>query len=128
MTVQNALRATLALSFALVAAGPAMPQVTDLTSMTSHVQGQLGSLGTFIGVVCFLLGVVICVMGVLKLRAHTTNPQDTSNSLPKALGLIFVGVALIGIPTIMGVGVGTLFGTGATTTNLSGTTPFTAVN
>ncbi|MXX88942.1 MAG: hypothetical protein F4213_05560 [Boseongicola sp. SB0677_bin_26] len=112
----------------LVGTSAAIAQVTDVASMAGQVQGQLGAIGTFAGVLSFLLGFVFGIMGLLKLRAHQNNPNDPSNTPTKAFALIFVGVALIGIPTIMGVGVGSLFGTGADTTDLTGTNTFTEIN
>ena len=95
-------------------------QVTDITSMTAQLNGQLNSLAQLAGMIAFLGGFVLGIMGLLKLRANAQNPNDPSNKLSTAFMLIFIGAGLIAVPTVMGVGVQTLFGNGSSTSSLSG--------
>ncbi|MFX4300079.1 hypothetical protein [Pseudosulfitobacter pseudonitzschiae] len=96
----------------------ASAQATDLTSMTGQLQGQLQSMATLAGYVSFLAGFVFGIMGFMKLKANAANPQDPSNKVSTAFMLIFVGAALIAVPTVMGIGVASLFGDGSNTTDL----------
>ncbi|CAN0557154.1 hypothetical protein [Pseudosulfitobacter pseudonitzschiae] len=100
-------------------AGGALAQATDLTGMTTQLQGQLQSMATLAGYVSFLAGFVFGIMGFMKLKANAANPQDPSNKVSTAFMLIFVGAALIAVPTVMGIGVVSLFGGGSNTTNLN---------
>lgn len=97
----------------------ALAQATDLSTMTSQLQGQLKSMATLAGYVSFLAGFVFGIMGFMKLKANAANPQDPSNKVSTAFMLIFVGAALIAVPTVMGIGVTSLFGSGSTTTDLN---------
>ena len=97
----------------------ARAQVTDLTSMTAQLNGQLNSLAQLAGMIAFLAGFVFGIMGFMKLRANAQNPNDPSNRVTTAFMLIFVGAGLIAIPTVMGVGVESLFGDGSGTSNLT---------
>ena len=69
--------------------------------------------------IAFLAGFVFGIMGFMKLRANAQNPNDPSNRVTTAFMLIFVGAGLIAIPTVMGVGVESLFGDGTGTSNLT---------
>lgn len=101
-------------------ANGALAQATDITSMTTQLNGQLSSLASLAGMIAFLAGFVFGIMGLMKLRANAQNPNDPSNKVSTAFMLIFVGAALIAIPTVMGVGVQSLFGGKGNTANLSG--------
>ena len=55
----------------------------------------------------------------MKLKANAANPNDPSNKVSTGFILIFVGAALIAVPTVMGVGVGSIFGDGGPNTTLT---------
>lgn len=103
-------------------------QVTDVSGMSDQITGQLGSLGQLAGVIAFLSGFVFAIMGFMKLKANAANPNDPSNKVSTAFMLIFIGAALIAVPTVLGVGVTSLFGSGGPTTNLTDGGGFTAIN
>lgn len=84
--------------------------VKDLSSMTTQLQGQMKSMATLAGYVSFLAGFVFGIMGIMKLKANAANPNDPANKVSTAIMLIFVGAAMIAVPTLMGVGVTSLFG------------------
>jgi hypothetical protein len=98
----------------------AYAQATDFSSMTDQLNGQLSSAASLAGMVAFLSGFVFGIMGFMKLRANAQNPNDPSNKVSTAFMLIFIGAGLIAVPTVMGIGVTSLFGSGGSTTNLSG--------
>jgi len=111
---------------ALTASG-AMAQVADVKEVSEKIGTQLEALGSLAGIVAFLSGFVFGIMGFMKLKANAANPNDPSNKVSTGFILIFVGAALIAVPTVMGVGVGSLFGDGGQNTDLEGNTPFTAI-
>ena len=100
---------------ALLTATAATAQVTDISSMANQAGGQLKAIGTLAGLAASLMGAVFAIMGLLKLKANQQNPNDPSNKVSSAFMLIFIGAALIAIPTVLGVGVNSLFGQGAAT-------------
>ena len=111
---------------ALTASG-AMAQVADVKEVSEKIGTQLEAFGSLAGIVAFLSGFVFGIMGFMKLKANAANPNDPSNKVSTGFILIFVGAALIAVPTVMGVGVGSLFGDGGQNTDLEGNTPFTAI-
>ena len=111
---------------ALTASG-AMAQVADVKEVSEKIGTQLEALGSLAGIVAFLSGFVFGIMGFMKLKANAASPNDPSNKVSTGFILIFVGAALIAVPTVMGVGVGSLFGDGGQNTDLEGNTPFTAI-
>ena len=95
-------------------------QVGNLGDMASMLQVQVGDIADLVGAVAFLLGVGIAMLGLLKFRQHAVNPGDPSARLSTAFTLVFVGAALVAIPTTLGVGIGSLFGTGGTNVSVDG--------
>jgi len=97
-----------------------LSQVSNLGDMASVLQVQVGDIADLIGAVAFLLGVGIAMLGLLKFRQHALNPSDPSARLSTAFTLVFVGAALVAIPTTLGVGIGSLFGSGVTNVSVDG--------
>ena len=95
-------------------------QVVDIGDMASGLQSQAGDIADLIGAAAFLLGICIAMIGLLKFRQHSQNPNDPSARLSTAFTLVFVGAALVAVPTTLGVGIGSLFGTGATNVSVDG--------
>ena len=98
----------------------AFSQVTDIGDMASGLQAQAGDIADLIGAAAFLLGICIGIVGLMKFRQHSQNPNDPSARLSTAFTLVFVGAALVAVPTTLGVGIGSLFGTGATNVSVDG--------
>ena len=103
---------------ASIVAGSAHAQATDVAGVSETVGDQLIALGSLAGIVAFLAGFVFGIMGFMKLKANAANPNDPSNKVSTGFILIFVGAALIAVPTVMGVGIGSIFGTGGENTKL----------
>jgi len=110
----------IAASALALSATSASAQVTDFSGMADQLNGQLNSAAELAGMIAFLSGFVFGIMGFMKLRANAQNPNDPSNKVSTAFMLIFIGAGLIAVPTVMGVGVTSLFGSGGANTNLSG--------
>lgn len=88
---------------------------------TSWTTGTLSPLANFLSQLAFFCGIVFVLLGILKFRAHSANPNDQNAKLSTAVTYIVVAAALIGIPTVMGMGVYTLFGASAKTTSMTST-------
>lgn len=108
--------ATVALA---LSAGTAWAQPADVAEVSKTVGTQMIALGSLAGIVAFLAGFVFGIMGFMKLKANAASPNDPSNKVSTGFILIFVGAALIAVPTVMGVGVGSIFGDGGDNTSLT---------
>ena len=113
---------------ALLALTPslALAQNADVGAIADSLASQTTSVTTLITIASFAIGVFMAVAGFLKFRANSQNPNDPSNKLSTAFMLIFVGAALVALPTVIGTGIGTIFGDGATSTD--GTAGFQQLN
>ncbi|MDE0305466.1 MAG: hypothetical protein OXI87_11400 [Albidovulum sp.] len=99
---------------------PAMAQVGNIGDVAAGLQSQAGSIADLVGATAFILGIFLGIAGLLKFRQHAQNPNDPSARLSTAFTLVFVGAALVAIPTTLGVGIGSLFGGGATNVSVDG--------
>lgn len=122
MNLFSKFRACLLTIAVAAAASPAFAQaVQDMGGVFEKLNTQATPLGDLIGSASFIFGAGIAIFGLLKARAHSQNPNDPSNKLSSAMMLIMVGAAMVAIPTLLGVGVGTLFGSGSDTSSIGGT-------
>jgi len=108
----------LAAATASIMASGAHAQVKDVAGVSGKVGDQLIALGSLAGIVAFLAGFVFGIMGFMKLIDNASNPNDPSNKVSTGFILIFVGAALIAVATVMGVCIGSIFGTGGENTKL----------
>lgn len=121
-TNQNSLVALATLAVASLYSTGAFAQSVGLGQLVTNFRtSNLGPLADFAGSIAFFAGIVIAILGVLKFRAHTANPNDPSAKMGTAVTYIVVGVALVAIPTVLNVGVVTVFGSGAKTTGIDTT-------
>lgn len=104
----------------LLWANHTLAQVNNIGDMASELQSQVGDIADLIGAAAFLLGIGIALLGLLKFRQHAVNPNDPSARLSTAFTLIFVGAAMVAIPTTLGVGIGSLFGNGTSNVSVDG--------
>ena len=116
--ISNNITAVATVALAL-SAGTAWAQPADVAEVSKTVGTQMIALGSLAGIVAFLAGFVFGIMGFMKLKANAANPNDPSNKVSTGFILIFVGAALIAVPTVMGVGVGSIFGDGGDNTSLT---------
>jgi intracellular multiplication protein IcmD len=110
---------------AILATGASAQDISNMVD--TQLKGQLMSLGNLAGMIAFLAGFVFGIMGFMKLRANAQNPQDPSNKVSTAFMMIFIGAGLIAVPTVMGIGVTSLFGGSNNTTSLDGGGGFTKI-
>ena len=104
--------AALAIPVWLLGVVPASAQ-KDAGEVADNVRGQVGEFADLLGAAAFLVGIGLVVFGIFTLYKHSKNPQDPSSKLSTAMMLLIAGGAMIAVPTVAGVGVTSLFGTGA---------------
>ena len=114
------MRSLILLIPSILPVGAALAQVTDIGDVASGLQAQAGDIADLIGAAAFILGICLGIAGLLKFRQYSQNPNDPSARLSTAFTLVFVGAALVAIPTTLGVGVDSLFGSGATQLSVDG--------
>ena len=84
---------------------------TTLASLADNVTKTFSSFVYLITGGAYVVGFALAMVGILKLKAHKDNP--TQIPISTGLALIFVGSALVFLPTLLGVGISTIFGDAA---------------
>jgi hypothetical protein len=97
-----ALGAMLGLALAVSPASAA-----GIQDVVDNVTGQIGSVKTVIAATSFIGGLVLGFGGIMKFLEHSKNPMQVK--LSEGMWRLGVGVALIALPQVLGVGIGTLF-------------------
>lgn len=88
---------------------------------TNLRRDSIGPIADLIGALAFLCGVLAAIFGLWTLFQNRRNPHDPQNSVSRAIMSFVVAAGLIGIPSYLGVGVATFFGSGAETASVDGT-------
>lgn len=78
--------------------------------MNQIVQDMAGPTSALLSAGAYIAGIVFGMIGVLRLKAHVDNPQQTPIKVP-VLFLIAAG-AMLALPTVASAVIGTLFGNG----------------
>ncbi|MEW5423985.1 hypothetical protein [Amorphus sp. 3PC139-8] len=100
-----------AVAMVLTAPTVAMAQNQTLGDIAKNIQSNtLGPVSDAIAGTSFLLGVVFAILGTMKFRAHSQNPNDPNAKLSSAIVMVAVAACLIAIPEVLGVGISTIFG------------------
>lgn len=110
-----ALAATFAVAGLAMSSGMAIAQ--NVGEIATDLRSQVTNLTSLLTVIAFIVGVGLAVAGVFKFYKNTQNPNDPSASTSSAFILIFAGAALVAIPALLGVGITTVFGSGAAQTD-----------
>lgn len=94
-----------------LAASGASAEVKELNDFNGQLQPQFSAVAKVMSMAAFLMGFAMGIAGLFRLKAHGVNPNDPSAKVSTALTMIFIGSAFIAIPEVIGIGVGSLFGT-----------------
>jgi len=116
-TLKNAQLLMASSAVAIFATANAALAQANAGEVANLVQDQFGSFADLIGVVAFVAGIVIVLMGLIKFRQHSQNPQDPSAKMSSAFTMVFIGAAMVALPTVAGVGIASIFGGNAEVTN-----------
>lgn len=102
----------------------ALAQVSGIGSVATKVTGNIAALAKLLTAGSYVAGMAFAIGAIVKFKAHKDNPTQIPIGTP--IALLFVGAALIFIPTIFKVSGGTLFGaSGGEVAGVSGVTSFT---
>lgn len=111
------------LALALVAGvSIAYAQISGVGSVAAQVTKNIANLAKLVTAGSYVAGMAFAVGAIVKFKAHKDNPTQIPIGTP--IALLFVGAALIFIPTIFSVSGETLFGASGMTAGVSGVTSF----
>jgi intracellular multiplication protein IcmD len=108
--------ATLAVGGLAVAATCAT--TSGIALVACRVVNNLSGIGTLLLGTSYIAGMAFGIGAIVKFKAHKENP--TQVPLSQGIVLLFVGAALIGIPSVYKLTTKTLFASGYTTAPVSG--------
>lgn len=111
--------ASLACVAATCLAGEALAGGETLGTMASTMTATFGSVGKLVTAASYIGGLASSITAILQFKQHKDNPSQTP--IGKPIGLVFIGAALLFLPTIFNVVGNTLFSSGGTTAGPEGT-------
>ena len=94
-----------------------------ITDIAKTVTGEATAIAKLLSVAAYVAGVGFALAGVLQFKAHKENPTQIPIGTP--IALLFVGAALIFVPTVFRVSGQTMFGSSGQVSTISGLTTFT---
>lgn len=113
----------LALSCMLIGTA-SLAAVSGIGSVATTVTGNLAAIARLITAASYVAGMAFAVGAIVKFKAHKDNPTQIPIGTP--IALLFVGAALIFIPTVFKVSGATLFGGSGAVAGVSGIASFGA--
>ncbi len=90
-----------------------------LGSMASTMTSSFSSVGKLITGASYVGGLASIITSILQFKQHKDNPSQTP--IGKPIGLVFIGAALLFLPTVISVTGNTLFSGGGSTAGPTGT-------
>lgn len=100
----------------------ALAAISGVGSVAAQVTTNIGDIARLITAASYVAGMAFAVGAVVKFKAHKDNPTQIPIGTP--IALLFVGAALIFIPTVFKVSGKTLFAGSGITGGISGITSF----
>lgn len=108
-----------------VAGTAAWAAISGVGSVAQQVTTNVGNIARLVTAGSYVAGMAFAVGAIVKFKAHKDNPTQIPIGTP--IALLFVGAALIFIPTVFRVSGATLFGaTSGQVAGVSGITDFGA--
>jgi intracellular multiplication protein IcmD len=90
-----------------------------LGSMASSMTSTFSSVGKLITAASYIGGLSFVITAILQFKRHKDNPSQTP--IGKPIGLLFIGAALLFLPTVFSAVGNTIFKSGGKTAGPSGT-------
>ncbi|HVT62610.1 MAG TPA: type IV secretion protein IcmD [Legionellaceae bacterium] len=90
-----------------------------LGTMASTMTSTFSSVGKLVTAASYIGGLASSITAILQFKQHKDNPSQVP--IGKPIGLVFIGAALLFLPTVFNVVGNTLFSGGGTTSGASGT-------
>lgn len=100
----------------------ALAAVSGIGGVATQVTSNLAAVARLITGLSYVIGFAMVVAALVKFKAHKDNPTQIPIGTP--IALLFVGAALIFIPSVLKVGGGTLFGSSGTAGSATGFASF----
>jgi hypothetical protein len=111
-------------SFAVGTVALAASGVQGVGLVAEKATSNLEAIAKLITAASYVAGLAFAVGAIVKFKAHKDNPTQIPIGTP--IALLFVGAALIFIPSVFKVAGGTLFGSSGTVAGVSGVAGFGA--
>jgi len=108
----------------ITAGTAALAAMSGVGSVAASVTGNLANVAKLITAASYVAGLAFAVGAIVKFKAHKDNPTQIPIGTP--IALLFVGAALIFVPSVFKVGGATLFGSSAMVAGPSGIASFGA--
>ncbi|MBY0544696.1 MAG: type IV secretion protein IcmD [Gammaproteobacteria bacterium] len=89
-----------------------------LGTVAKNIQSGYGDLAKVITATAYIAGISFVLVSLFKFKAAKDNP--TQEHIGKPIAYLFIGVAMIFVPSLMNTGGQTLFGSSATSAGVSG--------
>ncbi len=102
----------------------ALAALSGIGSVATNVTANVGAIAKLVTAASYVAGMAFAVGAIVKFKAHKDNPTQIPIGTP--IALLFVGAALIFIPTVFKVSGATLFGASGAVAGVSGITSFGA--
>lgn len=109
---------------AFTAGTAALAAISGVGSVAAQVTSNVANLARLVTAAAYVAGMAFAVGAIVKFKAHKDNPTQIPIGTP--IALLFVGAALIFVPTVFRVGGATLFGASGSVAGVSGITSFGA--
>ena len=100
----------------------AFAAISGVGSVAAQVTSNVASIARLITAASYVAGMAFAVGAIVKFKADKDNPTQIPIGTP--IALLFVGAALIFIPSVFRVGGATLFGSSGSVAGVSGITSF----
>ena len=97
--IQSKYAMMLATGTAMMLAPSKGQAVTDLDSLTQQVGEQTGNIPTFINIICYIFGVALVALGIVKLKQHIEQPSN--NPLKDGIARVAFGALLLALPFVL---------------------------
>ena len=82
--------------------------VNDLEGLTKQVGEQTSNIPTFINIICYIFGVALVALGIVKLKQHIEQP--TQAPIKDGIARIAFGALLLALPFVLGLALQTMTG------------------
>jgi len=82
----------------------------DLAAIAGNIKANIQALDTLLTMASYIVGIGFAIAGIVQFKAHKDNPAQVP--LSKPMVYLFVGAALLFLPTILETAGGTIFGAG----------------
>lgn len=111
---------SVALGLGLVSLDALASTSLTLGGVASSITKSFTALGKLITATSYLAGLGFSIGAILKFKQHKDQPTQIPVGTP--IGLVFIGAALLFLPSILGVAGETMFGSAAKTAGPTGIT------